>query len=427
MLPFLKSPIRSVTVSFTICAALLGACSGDDGPDGGGNGPDGTVVPLAFCTPPDWVAIKDGSGPWQRVLPVGGAYEATFETGKGGIAVASLTSPSGGSVTVKYGVPSALAVHCAEGQAQVRGTVTGVVEMDRVQIDLANSHTFFSGPVAPVSFSLQFVPAGTWNLFGLRSNDFVAAVPKAIVRRGVGVPQPGDLAPLDFDGAEAFTLTAAQVTVTGIGPGGGTITSSYYDSDGWQHDIKTSDLSVTGSAGYVAFPLDRLETNELSGLYAFASDHHGYRGTYQFFRAPTDIAVAMGPVLDRPAVTFPDTSPYLRPLARVASQAEYGDVAEAQFLQSSHFASVEVSAAYLGRTPVTWQLEFPDFSGVDGWDNAWGPDPASVTNWFVRAAAGAVPSARSQLHEGDRYEYAVQGSDAVSIKAALESTRARNR
>ena len=135
----------------------------------------------------------------------------------------------------------------------------------------------------------------------------------------------------------------------------------------------------------------------------------------------------MGPVLNRPAVTFPNTSPYLRPLVQFASQVEYGEAAAVEFYQSSRGATVGVSAAYLGGTPATWQLELPDFSGVEGWDNAWGLDPTAPTQWLVRAQAGAVPYVRAQLHEGDRFLYAAQRSEEASIKAAIDNMRPRNR
>jgi hypothetical protein len=406
--------------SFVVCTALLAACGSNDGPEG-------TVVPLDFCTAPDWVAIKDGSGPWQHILPVEGAYEATFETAKGGLAWASGPGGSLAGVIVQYGLPSELAVHCSEGTAQVNGSVTAIAETEHIQVGLANSNAFLHGTNPQTSFSLRSVPAGTWTLFGARLNDLPEPPIKVIVRRGVAVPHTGDLDPLDFDGPEAFTLAAAQATITGLGASTVAILySSYFDSDGWQHEYTQAVVSLTGPTPFVAFPLERLETGELSEVTVLADDNLGYRGVYQFFRAPTDLTVAMGPVLNRPAVTFPNTSPYLRPLAQLASQVDYGQGAEAQFFQTSHYASIAVSAAYLGGTPATWQLELPDFSGVDGWDNAWGLDPAGPTQWSVRAQAGAVPYVRAQLHEGDRFLYAAQVSEQASIKASLDNMRPPN-
>ena len=107
---FHGTQLRAITASFVTCAALLAACSGDDGPDG-------TVVPLDFCTPPDWVAIKDGNGPWQHILPVEGVYEATFETAKAGLAWANGPGGSLAGVIVQYGLPSELAIHCPTGAA----------------------------------------------------------------------------------------------------------------------------------------------------------------------------------------------------------------------------------------------------------------------------------------------------------------------
>jgi hypothetical protein len=73
---------------------------------------------------------------------------------------------------------------------------------------------------------------------------------------------------------------------------------------------------------------------------------------------------------------------------------EYDNVVRISYIQDHHFASVEVTSGYLGGTPATWELEMPDFSGVDGWDNSWGLDPAASPS-MDRGGGGRGQSLRA--------------------------------
>jgi hypothetical protein len=228
----------------------------------------------------------------------------------------------------------------------------------------------------------------------------------------------GELASLDFEGPEAFEAASVQLTITGLSaPIYASAGSDFYDGDGWMNGVGVSSVSETASASYAAVPPDRLAADELSAVWVAADDELGARVIYSFSRTPVQ-AVEIGPVLTRPDITYPNVTPYLRPVARLRSQPEYERLALVDYSQGGRSASVEVTAAYLGGTPATWQLELPDFSGVDGWNNSWGLDPAAPPRWYVEAQGGVNPFVRAPLHEGDRYRAAYQTSDDISSGSA---------
>ena len=151
---------------------------------------------------------------------------------------------------------------------------------------------------------------------------------------------------------------------------------------------------------YSAVPQDRLGPGEFSSLQAVTYDQLGGRSAATYFRTPTDRVVTMGPMLDTPVITWAGSPPSVRPRAQLASQPPYARVATITYYQATGTVSVAVTSAYLGGTPATWDIQVPDLSSVDGWNDAWGLGAGPV-NWRVAAEGGSIRGLGDILHDGD--------------------------
>ena len=115
-----------------------------------------------------------------------------------------------------------------------------------------------------------------------------------------------------------------------------------------------------------------------------STDQFRYAGLY--FKDPTDRAVTLGAALTAPAVTAAATTPYVRFRATAAIQADYNKNVTASFIQSNastyRTATITATEGYLaGMT--NYDFTIPDFTGVAGWDNNWGPKTGIQTDWTV--------------------------------------------
>jgi hypothetical protein len=82
---------------------------------------------------------------------------------------------------------------------------------------------------------------------------------------------------------------------------------------------------------------------------------------------------------------------------QLAGQADYNAYATVNFTQDGgpafrRSASVSQTAAYGGGAPATWTLVVPDFSGVAGFDPAWGLRADATYTWDASAFGGSLVS-----------------------------------
>lgn len=175
---------------------------------------------------------------------------------------------------------------------------------------------------------------------------------------------------LDFDSGEAF---APQVnTVSFTGPRAWA--TVYFLAAGREAFLSTFPVG----------PLDNSEMARTAPIYSIptarmgAGDIHVMnlgvesRTSQHYFRAGSDHAMTVGPLLATPTLTTVATTPYRRMRVEVQSQVEYGasvNVMLGQYIASPPRSSrIELTATreYFGGTPATWSLTVPDFSSIPG-------------------------------------------------------------
>ena len=405
---------------------------------GGGTG----NTTYEFCTvdqTPIWLAVQDGAtGTWTRVTPTGTKFQFNITQAKAGVAfVTQSGTPFIGSVsqsfasrltkelkqelllrnrpsrafasrslalsydlTIEYGTQAELKANgtglCLTGGGKtVNGTVASLSATQSAEITLGTASA--SASAANTSFQLTDVPDGALDQVAARSTTntttFTTVPDKFIIRRGVNAAANSSLPVLDFGSSEAFDPAQANITIGNIGTDVGFVLTSYFTAAGSSAagaSLSGFSLPSAGPFKYYGVPTAKQAAGDLHVAIAFAFPNlqtlDQARLAALFFKDPTDRTVTLGAALTVPTVNAAATTPYVRFHATGPIQAEYGDAINLEFVQSSAGRNVSITAtkAYLAGSG-TYDLTVPDFSGVAGWDNNWGPKVGASTEWTATA------------------------------------------
>jgi hypothetical protein len=114
-------------------------------------------------------------------------------------------------------------------------------------------------------------------------------------------------------------------------------------------------------------------------------------------------------VLSTPTVTKAATAPYVRPRIQLPVQAQYGRWLDTRFSQDglNRSVSLDATGAYFG-APATWDVTMPDFTGVTGWNNAWGLQDGTAIDWAATALGGVTPFLDAGITDGSSSVSATQ-------------------
>ena len=410
-------------------------------PAAGGSG----NVSFEFCTAdqtPIWFAMQDGAnGTWTRVNPSasGTKFQFNITQAKAGVAYVTTTTSAGVAsasrslairlvgylqremllrnrptrvsayaarslatgfgLTILYGSQTELSGRganlCLPGSGKtVNGTVAGVnaAQAQSASISLGPSTT---SATPGGTFQLTEVPDGALDLVAARSTTntttFATSVDKMIIRRGVNAANNATLPVLDFGSAEAFDPVQANLTIGNLGTDIATVFTNYFTAAGSGAAGATVGASILPSAGpftYYGVPAAKQIAGDLHLALAIAFPNlttlDQERIAALYFKDPTDRTVTLGAVLPAQTVSAAATAPYVRFRATGTIPADYGKLLDLEFTQSSAARSVSIfaSESYLTGSS-TYDITVPDFSGVAGWDNNWGPKTGSETDWSV--------------------------------------------
>jgi len=408
-------------------------------PAAGGSG----NTSLEFCTldqTPIWLAMQDGAnGTWTRVNPSasGTKFQFNITQAKAGVAyVVSTTSAgvasasrslavrlvgylqremlvrnrptrasytyaarslaTGFGLTILYGSQAELngrgANLCLPGSGKtVNGTVAGVnaAQAQSASISLGPSTT----SAAPAgTFQLTDVPDGALDLVAARSttNTFTS-VDKMIIRRGVNAGNNSTLPVLDFASSEAFDPIQGNLTIGNLGTEVATVFTNYFTAAGSGAagaTVGTSGLPSKGGFRYFGVPASKQIAGDLHLALAIAfpglAASEQQRIAALYFKDPTDRTVTLGAALPVQIVSATATAPYVRFRATGSIPAEYGKLLDLEFTQTSAARTVSIlaSESYLAGA-ASYDITIPDFSGVAGWDNNWGPKTGSGAVWRI--------------------------------------------
>jgi uncharacterized membrane protein len=423
--------IANATASLVVRVAGAGNGGGDGG---------GSTVRLTFCESdaPIWVAAQNGDGAWTRLAEVAPRqYDVTVGQRAG---LATVTREGTGYETdVHYlsaaevaGMAQGGCVEPAAGSKTVQGSVAGLGDGSRAMASLGSG---FGIAVQNGPFAIMNVPDGAQTLVATRTAAD-ELVDRVILRRGINAPAGSVLPVLDFGSAEAFAPTSAAISVQNLGTDVASVTSALYTGT-FGGGLLSNTRGTTGLR-FLGVPAAKLGAGEFNTVTVMAGAANGsgpQRLVVTFLGEISDAAVALAAPLSTPLVSAAATAPYLRPQLQMAGQADYNAYATASFTQDGgaafyRSATVSRTAAYGGGAPATWALGVPDFSGVAGFDPAWGLRADATYAWNASAYGGslvAVLGVAPTVGTSFRYASRSGGSlaQAPSARAAAASPAAR--
>jgi hypothetical protein len=381
--------------------------------------PSTATISLPFCTLPNWFAFRNEGGTWQRVMPSGNSF--TFAA-SARVAVAFVQQFSNAAVTNVFfysrdGLPTG--GDCG-GTKSPSGTVAGLAAGQQARIALGGAFA----STTTTGYTLQNVATGPLDLIATRATPSSVSLvaDKVIVRRAqdysTTIPE------LDFNAVEAVAPASHSLTVTGFTAGHlleysnvlATATSTFL--------TLSAGLLTGGSSTFQALPAGSLIATDLHELSVSseASDFSAGQALFSYFGAPGDRTETMGPALGTPTLTVPVTAPFARPRGQFASQPEYPNVGVFAMGQgTTDFREIYmfVSASYLGGTPTTWDLLYPDFSNVAGFNTAWAPVAGQPFVFYGQAFAAPDSWLFGELpNSGEIVRYAYRFSETGSSQAA---------
>jgi hypothetical protein len=357
-----------------------------------------------FCsgsTPQYFFAVKDGNGPWTRIMP-GADSVYSFNIASATGAVASVTNDSGGYRTTVYQMTAAeltarAASQCAlVSNATTRtatGSFAGVTGFRTSQVGMG---WWFGSANGNGSFSLLNLPPGPLDIVAMRNGDIASLeipVDRAIIRRAVNPASGAALPVLDFNAAESFAPTTATWTFTGVG------TSE-------QMSISQSFITAGGTTGFFSiYPgIDRPETiRTIYGIplaQTIAGDLHQVVATINTVGIPaaapnrgsrqiityartltTNRTLAFGPAMPAPAVTVPAAG-RLRAAGTLPTEYSAGVSFDVTQTSTARYATVHTTRDFLN-TAGTYDVQMPDLTGAIGWDTQFAIRAGVATNWWV--------------------------------------------
>jgi len=388
---------RTATLALTVTEA-----------SGGGPG----NVTWSFCGEtglPLWVAYQDGNGPWTRVQGAGHVYSFQVDSDRAGVAFVTgeedFTQLNVFYQTRVESIDYGSAQCPVTGELKsVNGSVSGLQQTQLAFVALggasANTSGFEGG-----GFTLENVSPGPQDLVAGRVTIDLGTgaltQDRIIIRRDVDVPDGGTLAPLDF-GTEGFSPETAGATVNGLAAGEQTVAVSALVTGGESGTLAPFlNFQFSGSTlTYAGVPADRLAPGDLHWLNVVATvpaqgagvRPPDTRQVAQVFREVGDRSLTLGPAMTMPTVTSAGSAGgNVRLRSQYAIQpAEYNRWWFFSYQQQDRGVGVTIGASRGWQGPSnSLDLTLPDFSGVSGWNTAWGLASGMATVWTGTATGWA--------------------------------------
>lgn len=392
---------REATLSLEITAP--------DPPPGGGS------ITWLFCgegASPPFVALQDGDGAWTRLQGTGSTFAFELTASRGGVAWVEDRS-FGTHMEVFFGSAEELRFfglqRCDDEPGEgfsVSGSVEGLGVTQQAFVTLGTAATQVL-PQLGSSFTLNNVREGTQDLVATLSTlsssggDPTIELERLLLRRNLN-PTPGmTLAPLDFDGAEAFEPVDVSVTIQNLDGQRAVSNSFFLTGNGTTGLLFGGGLGSTSPDQTVpGIPASRAVAGDLQMVttLAFPGDPSQVdlaRGVFAFGPPAAALTVALGPELTTLQVQALPTAGDGSGRVGVAYpiQSAYDRHWTASFTQDATTAqprsvAIQLSADYRGSSSGEAELEIPDLSDVPGWDSSWGLEVGGNTEWVFSATGG---------------------------------------
>jgi hypothetical protein len=348
-----------------------------------------------------FVAVRDGTGPWTRLMPSNDSiysFNLTSATGQ----LAEVTNDSGGFRTTLYQYTAQ--EMAARGPAQCRlipnvstrtasGSFGGVAGF---RTALAGMGWWFGSANGNGTFTMLNLPAGPLDVVGARNGELLvpSAIPvdRLIIRRGINPASGGSIPVLDFNAAESFAPTAVPWTFLNTNgesfgvsqsftTAGGT-TGLFYALPGIDGPPTTRTIYGVPLAQTVAGDLHQLVATVATVDQVPGGPIRGKRQIIYYGRTlGVPDTLTFGPVLPAPTVSMAAPG-RLRVQGVLPAEYNAGVSFDLTQTNTARFFSIHATRGFLG-AGTTYALEMPDLTGVLGWDTQFAVRAGIATNWWL--------------------------------------------
>ena len=354
--------------------------------------------------PSYFVAMKDGSGPWSRVIPGNDGTTYTFNVTQPTASVAWVTIDSGVARTTVYNATQAeitalagsdCALYQNSSARNALGTVTGLTVTQQSLLGMGwwFASTISSSSGAISNYNLLNLPTGPLDLIAFRAAtdaSFQTTTDRTIIRRGLNPAAGGSNALLDFNSAEAVATTASTWTVNSTGGELFGITEVFTTVGGSSGQMTPGpgiDRAATTRTLYGVAPAQTVvgDLHQVVLTIGTLAVRHASRQIITYSRNIADRTVAFGPVMPTPNVSSVSVTGagLLRAQGAVPTEYNSGVTLDAKSTGAfARFATVHATRGFLGGAG-TYDVPMPDLTQALGWDTNWNIRPGDATNWWV--------------------------------------------
>lgn len=352
-----------------------------------------TAVTMICDQEATWVAFQNDASPWTRAVGTAGVFGVHIAT-RGGIAMMYAVEGKWREIRVVYGTASELALQFSKCPAayafpmkSMTGAVAGVAAGTSAVVSLGDTRAVFS---SSTDYTLPYVADGPRDVVAYTTRDNVTWPTRLIIRRALNLVAGARIPLLDFEGAEATSLSAATLTITGIGGARAFLRSTF--STATSPLIFLAGMEAAPVQAIYGVPTALTQPGDYHDVIVAVTSTDETRMAFTRFRDVADRTIALGPSLSVPSTSVVATAPYVRPRTRLPSQADYADVVIATWNQVPAtgawiVASVALSRDYLGARSDTWEATMPDLTTA-GFSPTWGFQRAVPIATSVDALGG---------------------------------------
>jgi hypothetical protein len=354
-----------------------------DIPAGAGN----VLLDWNDCMAPEWVAYRNGDGPWTRVVPDDGVVSFLVSAARGGYAWVEAGS---GNVSVRFNTQAELTsgpiAMCPPppftGKTIVgQGVHTGAAES---VIHALGGATATSSLAAP-GFTLSNVRDGVHDLVSFGTS---ALGTRAYLRRDVDLPDGGSLGFVDLVGTGSFL--PQSVTLNVFGTLAGEVVS--HGLNFLTTSACTANPMYAGRIGsgqvMSAVPTVLQRTDDFHQVVVTAIGSGRTRIVASTFRNLTTRSITLPGTPGNPTVASVPAPYKVLQVTVSGFPIVYDRTISFRYSSALRSMSVSASVAYTGTGTTT--LAMPDFSTMDGWPAGAGMGVDESGSWNLSLEGGMV-------------------------------------
>lgn len=376
------------------------------------------MISVQFCRTaigtPVWFGYATNGTNWQRLpltpdgiftfmYPANGSVAWVNQDGTDNYAI---TYISGSSLDVlhaaRYGCETpTLKMHT--------GTVTGITAGDSVGIAMATRSPVTAANSTAPDFTIPQIPDRPYDLLATRfSFEAVAQqqlLNRMFVRRAVNVADNASLGNVDFAGAESFapTISTARVLdMTGATPV--QVYSALLSAGQTRIGLGATSAMSGSNASYWHLPSSRVMFGDITLVGASTTGVGGLsvRVVEQFEANPGSVVLSLSEPMTEPTLSAdPGGDNSARLHVRYNANGLYESLNTFRFTQVSGTTRRTLTSNIIAPNSGSMlDLGMPDFSGAEGWNDAWAPRRGVSGLWTLTGEMWINPAGFRQAGIG---------------------------